>query len=86
MGKRYLRMLFFLGYDGEEGLPVRGSSNNNSGATEDYIRTEAQNQANKIPIVGGLISRMGSEIEVVVMIVKYSSQAMLNVPYNLIKK
>lgn len=59
-GKTLPANAFLLGYDGEEGLPVRGSSNNNSGANEDYIRTEAQNQANKIPIVGGLISRMGS--------------------------
>lgn len=47
-----------VGYDGGEGLPVRG--NNNGNGAGDVIRDEAQSQVSRIPVVGGLIGRATS--------------------------
>lgn len=47
-----------VGYDGGEGLPVRGSNNGNGAG--DVIRDEAQSQVSRIPVVGGLIGRATS--------------------------
>lgn len=58
-GKTIPANAFLLGYDGEEGLPVRGNAGNGNGAG-DIIRDEAQNQVSRIPIVGGLINRAGN--------------------------
>lgn len=60
-GKTYNVSGKILGYDGEDGLPLIGSSNsNNSSGTGDIIKDEALRQANRIPIVGGIISKASS--------------------------
>lgn len=48
-----------IGYDGGEGLLIRGNSSNGNEAGN-IIRDEAQSQASRIPVVGGLIGRATS--------------------------
>lgn len=58
-GKTVNANAFLLGYDGQEGLPVRGSSNGGNGVGE-FAKNEAQGAVSNIPVVGGLISRATS--------------------------
>ncbi|RNA63939.1 conjugative transposon protein TraM [Chryseobacterium nematophagum] len=51
---------FLLGYDGQEGLPVRGAANNEGTRLEEFAKNETQGVLNGIPVVGGMISRATS--------------------------
>lgn len=59
-GKTVNANALLLGYDGQEGLPVRGSSNRNGSEVGDMVRNEAQGTVSQIPIVGGILSRATS--------------------------
>lgn len=57
-GKTYNVSGKILGYDGEDGLPL--IVNESSGNENNIIKDEAMNQAGRIPVVGGLLSRAAS--------------------------
>lgn len=59
-GKTVNANAFLIGYDGQEGLPVRGSSNNNGNGAGEFARNEAQGAVSSIPVVGGILSRATS--------------------------
>ncbi|PWN62408.1 hypothetical protein C1631_022855 [Chryseobacterium phosphatilyticum] len=48
-----------IGYDGGEGLLIRGNSNTGNEAGS-ILKDEAQNQVSRIPVVGGILSRATS--------------------------
>lgn len=57
-GKTYNVSGKILGYDGEDGLPL--IVNESSGNENNIIKDEAMNQAGRIPVVGGILSRAAS--------------------------
>lgn len=59
-GKTYNVAGKILGHDGEDGLPLVVNENSSSNGNGNIIRDEAANQASRIPIVGGIISRASS--------------------------
>lgn len=59
-GKTVNANAFLLGYDGQEGLPVRGSSNNSGSGAGEFAKNEAQGVVSGIPVVGGILSRATS--------------------------
>lgn len=59
-GKTYNVAGKILGHDGEDGLPLVVNENSSSNGNGNIIRDEAANQASRIPVVGGIISRASS--------------------------